>query len=122
MTGDALGRLRRLPWSSPDGRPCYAPDGGQLSELADQLEAGQLCMGHAVLDLAREVLTDSGEPSAETLFFLVQQLRTSLTTALSVADSRGARLGVPEAVAGGLLLAIAARRTGDDPDTHHGTV
>src|SRR5690606_1671678 len=49
---------RLLPWTTPDGRPCYlSTDGrGYLSTLADSIEAVQLGMGEELLEHAREAL------------------------------------------------------------------
>lgn len=52
----ADGGPRLLPWTSPEGKPCYlSTDGrGYLSTLADSMETVQLGMGHELLEYARE--------------------------------------------------------------------
>jgi hypothetical protein len=55
--------LRLLPWTTPDGSPCYlgpGSDHSKLSRLADDLEAAQLGSGEQVLVGARAVLADPG--------------------------------------------------------------
>lgn len=49
---------RLLPWTTPDGNPCYlSTDGrGYLSTLADSIEAVQLGMGEELLEHVREVV------------------------------------------------------------------
>lgn len=46
---------RLLPWTTPDGNPCYlSTDGrGYLSTLADSIEAVQLGLGEQLLEHAR---------------------------------------------------------------------
>ncbi|MEU2909761.1 hypothetical protein ACWCQ0_01285 [Streptomyces massasporeus] len=89
---------RLLPWSSPDGNPCYLvtdDDGSYLSRLADDLEAVQLATGADVLGLARKVLDDPASPHTEIRFAGIR-LAECLTDALRVAESRGMRLPVPD--------------------------
>ncbi|MFD6986742.1 hypothetical protein ACFWAX_39670, partial [Streptomyces sp. NPDC059956] len=53
--------LRLLPWSGPDGKPCFLSaddNAGHLSRLADNTEAAQLGLGSELLDRALEVLSD----------------------------------------------------------------
>ncbi|MGX2995611.1 hypothetical protein JNUCC64_15165 [Streptomyces sp. JNUCC 64] len=87
--------LRLLPWSSPEGGPCYlatdgADGGGFLARLADGVEATQLSMaadllGHTHAMLAEPRLTDTE------LRFVIARLTEALTDALRVAHSRGDR-------------------------------
>ncbi|MET7936017.1 hypothetical protein [Streptomyces sp. NPDC005322] len=89
-----MNRLRLLPWSSPDGKPCYlAADGSDspLSRKADQIEALQLGMGAQLLDHARTLLDEDKASSGE-LRFLAHRLIEALTDALRIAESRGGRL------------------------------
>ncbi|MDX3523858.1 hypothetical protein [Streptomyces scabiei] len=89
---------RLLPWPSPEGKPCYLVTdrhGGPLSRLADELEATQLATGTDVLNLARTVLEDPASPYTEVRYAGIR-LAECLTDALRVAESRGARLPVPE--------------------------
>ncbi|MEU3479176.1 hypothetical protein AB0E66_13395 [Streptomyces sp. NPDC033753] len=97
--------LRLLPWSGPDGKPCFlsADDtGGPLSRLADTTEAAQLDVGRELLEHAREVIADE-ELGREELRLLSTDLAGALHDALRVADSRGHRLPDP----------APATRTGD---------
>jgi hypothetical protein len=56
--------LRLLPWTTPDGKPCYLdPDTahpGPLSLLADSVEVSQLGSAEEVLAGSRAVLGDEG--------------------------------------------------------------
>ncbi|GAA2330116.1 hypothetical protein [Streptomyces cuspidosporus] len=86
--------LRLLPWSDPEGRPCYlSSDNGDslLNRRADQIEALQLSMGTELLGHARVLLNDRKANAGE-LRFLAQRLCEALRDALRVAESRGRRL------------------------------
>ncbi|MEV6736666.1 hypothetical protein AB0N14_06825 [Streptomyces sp. NPDC051104] len=90
---------RLLPWLSSDGNPCYLVTdngGGNLSRLADDLEAVQLAIGADVLGLARKVLDDPTSPYTEVRYAGLR-LAECLSDALRVAESRGLRLPVREA-------------------------
>jgi hypothetical protein len=53
--------LRLLPWSGPEGKPCYLSTdqtGGFMSRLADNIEAVQLGTATELLDHASEALDD----------------------------------------------------------------
>ncbi|MFV0135219.1 hypothetical protein ACLGIH_18700 [Streptomyces sp. HMX87] len=83
---------RLLPWSGPEGKPCYLitdDTGGPVSRLADITEATQLDMGAELLTHARGLLPDA--PPGE-LRYLAERLTEALTDALRVAESRGRRL------------------------------
>ncbi|WP_030179818.1 hypothetical protein [Streptomyces violaceorubidus] len=92
-------RLRLLPWSNPDGNPCYlvadASSTGFLSRVADNVEAVQLGMAGDLLDHAADLLADikTTEPQ---LRFLAARLAESLHDVHRIARSRGARLPVPD--------------------------
>jgi hypothetical protein len=86
--------LRLLPWTSPDGKPCYLAadrDDSRLSRRADEVEALQLSMGTQLLGHARVLLADrkadAGEPR-----FLANRLCEALRDVLRVAESRVGRL------------------------------
>ncbi|MGY0060944.1 hypothetical protein ACWY4P_31115 [Streptomyces sp. LZ34] len=86
--------LRLLPWSDPDGKPCYlAADGDNspLSRRADEIEALQVSMGRELLSHARALLGDHKADAGE-LRFLADRLCEALRDVL-----RGttARAGVP---------------------------
>lgn len=90
---------RLLPWTTPDGNPCYlSTDGrGYLSTLADSIEAVQLGMGEELLEHAREVLTPGARALSATEYrWLASRLAEALTDVLRVAESRGQRIPDPE--------------------------
>ncbi|MER5482345.1 hypothetical protein ABT024_03890 [Streptomyces sp. NPDC002812] len=89
--------LRLLPWSGPDGKPCFlsADDtAGYLSRLADSAEAAQLGLGSELLIGALEVLTDK-EVDKDELRLLATDLTAALRDVVRVAISRGHRLSTP---------------------------
>ncbi|EST28161.1 hypothetical protein [Streptomyces roseochromogenus] len=88
------GGLRLLPWSTPEGKPCYLSTGSdhsRLSLLADDVEATQLDSGEQVLAGAKAVLADhaAGEDAVR---FALTRASESLTEVLRIAYSRGARI------------------------------
>ncbi|MER7790176.1 hypothetical protein [Streptomyces sp. NPDC097640] len=86
--------LRLLPWTSPDGKPCYlATDHGDspLSRRADEIETLQVSMGTQLLGHARALLADRKADAGE-LRFLANRLCEALRDVLRVAESRGGRL------------------------------
>ncbi|MGW7305093.1 hypothetical protein ACWGI1_05900 [Streptomyces sp. NPDC054835] len=90
--------LRLLPWSTPDGKPCYLStdeNGGPLSRLADRTEAAQLAAGTELLEHATEVLADP-QTEPDDLRLLVSDLAGTLQDVLRVAMSRGHRLPAPD--------------------------
>ena len=88
------GDLRLLPWTTPDGKPCYLStdsDRSMVSRLADEIEAAQLDSGEQVLAGAREVLADPGAGERAVRFALTRAAEC-LEDALRVAASRGRRI------------------------------
>ncbi|MFD3541382.1 hypothetical protein ACFWUQ_18060 [Streptomyces sp. NPDC058662] len=88
--------LRLLPWSGPDGKPCFlsADDtAGYVSRLADNTEAVQLGLGAELLGYVAEVLADE-EADSDELRLLVTDLAGALRDAVRVATSRGHRLRI----------------------------
>ncbi|GAA2959151.1 hypothetical protein [Streptomyces enissocaesilis] len=86
--------LRLLPWTGPEGKPCYLSTDdshGHLSRLADTTEAVQLGMAAELLEHAAEVLA-GGETEPNELHQLVATMSGALRDALRVAISRGHRL------------------------------
>jgi hypothetical protein len=88
-----MSELRLLPWTTPDGNPCYLStdsDHSRLSLLADDVEAAQLHSGEQVLHGARAALADAraGEPAVR---FALARAAESLEDVLRIAVSRGAR-------------------------------
>ncbi|MFF9847717.1 hypothetical protein [Streptomyces litmocidini] len=93
--------LRLLPWTGPDGKPCYLStddEDSHLSRLADNAEALQLDLATELLDHVADVL-GSDEPDLQELSALAAGLTEALRDTLCVAESRGHRLlaPVPEA-------------------------
>ncbi|KQX16813.1 hypothetical protein ASC82_00725 [Streptomyces sp. Root431] len=89
--------LRLLPWSGPDGKPCFlstADSNSRLSRLADNAEATQLGFAAELLDHASAVLGD-GEADLEEVRALATDLTGVLRETLRVAESRGHRLLAP---------------------------
>ncbi|MFC7263797.1 hypothetical protein [Streptomyces lutosisoli] len=88
-------QLRLLPWTTPEGKPCYLSTNGggdsRLSLLADDIEAAQLDSGEQVLAGARSVLADpkTGERAVR---FALTRATESLEDVLRVAVSRGGRI------------------------------
>ncbi|MBJ6639047.1 hypothetical protein H4K36_16360 [Streptomyces sp. DHE7-1] len=94
---DARTTLRLLPWTSPEGKPCFlanASEGGYLSRLADETEDLQLSEGLEVLVAARKLLGDPLSPNVEVRYTAIR-LSECLADALRVAESRGRRLPLP---------------------------
>ncbi len=97
--------LRLLPWSGPEGNPCYLStedNGGYLSRLADNTEAVQLEMAGELLEHAVEVL-GGGEAGLTELRLLALDMSGALRDVRRVAISRGHRLPLtdPPACEGG---------------------
>ncbi|MER6091469.1 hypothetical protein [Streptomyces bluensis] len=91
---DGISHPRLLPWTTPDGKPCYlSADNGTstLSRLADDVEAAQLRSGEQVLVGARAVLADAKAGERAVRFALTRAVE-SLGDALRVAVSRGERI------------------------------
>lgn len=88
--------LRLLPWSSPEGKPCYVSgDGtGYVSQLADEMESVQLSMCVDLLDHAHDMIADRST-TGDQLRFLAARMAESLRDVHRVARSRGQRLGGP---------------------------
>jgi hypothetical protein len=87
----APNELRLLPWSGPEGKPCYLNSddkGGYLSRLADNVEAVQLGTAAQLLKQASDTL-DGQEAGPEELRRLAKELTGALRDVLRVATSRG---------------------------------
>ncbi|MGW7280833.1 hypothetical protein ACWGIV_21525 [Streptomyces sp. NPDC054844] len=83
---------RLLPWTGPEGRPCYLlTDGdGPLSRIADVVETTHLDMAEDLLDHAAALLADA-RATPEQLRFMLHRMREALTDVHRVAESRGMR-------------------------------
>lgn len=91
----ASNELRLLPWTGPEGKPCYLSTddrSGYMSRLADNIEAVQLGTAAELLDQASETLDDE-DADSEDVRRLAQQLTGALRDVLRVATSRGRLLG-----------------------------
>ncbi|MEU1435006.1 hypothetical protein ABZ438_13015 [Streptomyces sp. NPDC005786] len=90
--------LRLLPWSGPEGKPCYLStddQGGYTSRLADNIEAVQLGTAAHLLEIASEILDDADAEPME-LRRLGHALTGALKDVLRVAVSRGHLLAAGE--------------------------
>ncbi|MER5745976.1 hypothetical protein ABT097_22225 [Streptomyces sp. NPDC002225] len=90
--------LRLLPWSGPEGKPCYLSTGdrgGYMSRLADNIEVVQLGTAAELLERASEVLNDQ-HADLEDLRRLTGELTGALRDVLRVAASRGHLLAASE--------------------------
>ncbi|WP_328731627.1 hypothetical protein OHT20_14450 [Streptomyces caniferus] len=88
---------RLLPWLSPDGKPCFlAGDGaGYVSRIADEMEAAQLDFAAELIEEACRVL-DARTWTPGEIHLLAVELTSTLTNVHRVAESRGARLPLPD--------------------------
>lgn len=88
MTAPA--HLRLLPWTGPEGKPCYLSTDdprGHMSRLADNIESIQLGMAAEVLDHATTTLRHKHATPGD-LRLLANELTTALADTLRVATSR----------------------------------
>lgn len=84
---------RLLPWSGPEGKPCYLftdDSDGFLSRMADDMETMQLRMAEEIVEFAGEARADGSLGEVE-LRFLVARMAESLRDACRIAHSRGRR-------------------------------
>jgi hypothetical protein len=91
----APNELRLLPWSGPEGKPCYLSTDdkdGYMSRLADNLEAVQLGTAAELLEQAY----DTQEADPEDLRRLAKELTGALRDVLRIATSRGHLLAVSD--------------------------
>ncbi|CAL9533421.1 hypothetical protein SUDANB105_04067 [Streptomyces sp. enrichment culture] len=94
----ASNELRLLPWSGPEGKPCYLSTderGGYMSRLADNVEAVQLGTAAELLEEASETLSDR-EVALDEMRRLAKELSGALRDVLRVATSRGHLLAASE--------------------------
>ncbi|MPY34369.1 hypothetical protein FNH09_24965 [Streptomyces adustus] len=90
--------LRLLPWSGPEGKPCYLStddQDGYMSRLADNIEAVQLGTAAELLERSSEPLDDQ-DTDPEELRQFAQELTAALRDVLRVAISRGHGLAMNE--------------------------
>ncbi|MGW2955013.1 hypothetical protein [Streptomyces eurythermus] len=94
----APNELRLLPWSGPEGKPCYLDTddkAGYMSRLADNIEAVQLGTAAELLEHASDIL-DGQDAGPEDLQRLARELTRALRDVLRVATSRGHLLAVSD--------------------------
>ncbi|MGW5258754.1 hypothetical protein ACWERW_38725 [Streptomyces sp. NPDC004012] len=94
----APNELRLLPWSGPEGKPCYLntdDKAGYMSRLADNIEAAQLGTAAELLEQAVETLGNQ-DARLEDLRRLAKELSGALRDVLRVATSRGHLLSVSD--------------------------
>lgn len=90
--------LRLLPWTGPDGKPCFLStddSDSYMSRLADNTESVQLGMAAELLDRALDMLA-AADTELDDLQLLAKDLTGALRDTLRVATSRGHRLATPE--------------------------
>ncbi|ANW20347.1 hypothetical protein [Streptomyces clavuligerus] len=93
MSGGGPHEARLLPWSTPEGKPCYLDsDGsGYISRVADTIESVQLGLAGDLLDHADELLAEDEVPPDQ-LRQTLAQVTEALRNVHRIAQSRGARL------------------------------
>lgn len=87
------GGMRRLPWTTDLGKPCYLVGGGtgHVSRVADDLEEARLDTASEILDQAVDLLT-AEDTGATQLRALATGLLASLYVVHVIAAERGERL------------------------------
>lgn len=88
----ATNGLRLLPWSSPEGKPCFlSTDSGssRLSRRADEVEDLQLSMGAELLGHAHALLNERKADVRE-VRFLAERLCEALGATLCASQRAGA--------------------------------
>lgn len=87
--------LRLLPWSGPEGKTAHlVTDGSRtfLSQLADTIENQQMETAAVIVSLAKPMVEDTANLTADELRWVARRLIESLTDVLNVAESRGQRI------------------------------
>ncbi|MFH8394637.1 hypothetical protein [Streptomyces sp. NPDC018036] len=87
----AQDELRLLPWTGPEGKPCYLSTDdrdGFMSRLADNIESIQLGSAAELLERASDSLAKE-RTDPEDVRLLARELAGSLKDVLRVATSRG---------------------------------
>ncbi|WP_246574246.1 hypothetical protein [Streptomyces genisteinicus] len=92
---------RLLPWTGPEGRPCYViGDGsGPVSRAADRIERIRLGMAGELVGHAGEILADQRVTHGE-LHYLASRLMESLRDVGRIAEARGAVARAAQGAAG----------------------
>ncbi|MEV4879319.1 hypothetical protein OHB31_18775 [Streptomyces microflavus] len=87
--------LRLLPWAGPEGKPAHLVTdntASPLALLADRMEAQQIETAAVVVSLAKPMVEESADLTADELRWIARRLCESLTDVLNVAESRGQRV------------------------------
>jgi hypothetical protein len=89
-------RLRKLPFTGPEGKPAYVPEHPDsfLARIADGVEADQISTGHEVLKLSRAMLSENERLEPDECRYVMMRLSEALSDAIAVAESRGERLDI----------------------------
>ncbi|MFE2335060.1 hypothetical protein [Streptomyces coelicoflavus] len=101
--------MRRLPWTTPEGLPCYVPQGaGLINQLGDTVEAEIIS---AALNDGAGALLDAEQPNAtkEDLRQAVRRIAHALDDAVKVAELRAERIPTEPTTGDALLLTEALR-------------
>ncbi|MFC9271801.1 hypothetical protein ACFTXJ_29010 [Streptomyces zhihengii] len=93
MNPHSTSSARLLPWTGPEGKPCFLVTGGDgyVSRVADNIESVQLGMATDLLGHVEDLLRDPAA-TPEQLRYVVARLAESLREVHRIARSRGARL------------------------------
>ncbi|MGV9703026.1 MULTISPECIES: hypothetical protein [Streptomyces] len=86
----AQDELRLLPWTGPEGKPCYLSTDdrdGFMSRLADNIESIQLGSAAELLDQVESLTEEQATP--EDLRLLAKEMAGALRDVLRIATSRG---------------------------------
>ncbi|MEU4653680.1 hypothetical protein AB0G32_07010 [Streptomyces sp. NPDC023723] len=80
---------RHLPWTGPEGKPCYLlTDGtGPLSRIADTIETAQLDMAAQLLRHAADLLDDP-RSTPDQLRYTLTCMHAALTDVHRIAENR----------------------------------
>lgn len=102
-------RLRRLPWTGPDGMAEYVAPGEGVDPIADRMEAHTITMARNDAAYAL-TMAERPEVSRADLRLLVHKLASAVNDVAHVAELRGERLSAPAARALEEALRAAMRR------------
>ncbi|MFE6690354.1 hypothetical protein ACFVFQ_28285 [Streptomyces sp. NPDC057743] len=123
---NTMNTARLLPWTSPDGKPCYLLGGdgtGYVSRLADRVEAEQMDSAAEFMEEAGGILSGRAWTPGE-IHLLAVELKAHLANVHRVSESRGARLFLFESecevgeVSGGPAAGDASDGGNDVPSAH----
>ncbi|MEU2897910.1 hypothetical protein ACWC4E_11065 [Streptomyces sp. NPDC001273] len=95
MTVSQPSYVRLLPWKGPEGKTAHLITDGTptpLSLLADKIETQQIESAAVIVELARPMVGEGGELTADELRWIAGRLIESLTDVLNIAESRAQRL------------------------------